>query len=146
MEMYSFPFPICLCALRHPEEFNRTLILHLIFPPDSSLLSCLSDSIPLHLSSHADSSSHRIPVVVSNQGNHSQRATNRSLIWCLVWSDGDRQPVSSLHLPLSLSLAVFFAWLVAFLSARSYWSERENERWRWIDGEEEEDRNPSFHH
>lgn len=101
---HSFP-PVCLCALRHPEEFNRTLILHLIFT-NSPLLS-LPVSLPpfpLHLSSHADSLSHRIPTVVSNQGNHSQRATNRSLIWCLVWSDRDRQPVKSLA---SASLCYF---------------------------------------
>lgn len=69
------PFPsfpsICLCVLRHPEEFNRTLILHLIFPTPHCFPS-LSASISLHLSSHTDSLSHRIPVVVSNQGNHSE--------------------------------------------------------------------------
>ncbi len=44
------PFPsfpsICLCALHHPEELNRALILHLIFP-NSPLLS-LPVSLCLH--------------------------------------------------------------------------------------------------
>lgn len=94
---FRFFSSMCLRALCHPKEFKQNtnsssnfLQLPLL---SLSVSLCL---IPLHLSSHADSLSPRILAVVSNQGNHSQRATNRSLIWCLFWSDWDRQPVKSL--------------------------------------------------
>lgn len=94
----SVSFLLCVCVpCVTPRSLSRTLILHLIFSNSHCFRSlCISAFIPLHLSSHADSLSPRILAVVSNQGNHSQRATNRSLIWCLVWSDWDRQPVKSL--------------------------------------------------
>lgn len=96
---------VCLCAFRHPKEFQQNTNSSSNFPQLPVAFTAWVP-LPLHLSSHADSWSHRIRTVVSNQGNHSQRATNRSLIWSLVWSDAGDSQRSPPQLPLSAIFSV----------------------------------------